>query len=47
MKHLVIALIALILIVVVGGGVFVTVWNIPAPRQQVETTIPNERFFDS
>ena len=34
----------LIVVVVVGGGVFLATWEIPAPTQQVEKTIPNDRF---
>ncbi len=28
----------------VGGGVFLATWDIPAPSKQVEKVLPNERF---
>jgi len=47
MKHVALALLVTILLAVVGGGIFVTLWDFPVPRQQVESTIPNARFFGS
>ncbi|SDG08884.1 hypothetical protein SAMN05216241_10594 [Limimonas halophila] len=47
MKHVSLALLVVILLAVVGGGIFVTLWDFPVPRQQVEITIPDARFFDS
>jgi hypothetical protein len=31
-------------IAVVAGGAFLATWEIPAPSEQVEKTIPNDRF---
>ncbi|MGF1625943.1 MAG: hypothetical protein ACFCVH_13755 [Alphaproteobacteria bacterium] len=38
-------LMILILLVVVGGGVFLSQWDIPPPEGAIEKIIPNERFF--
>jgi hypothetical protein len=35
---------AIVLIGVVAGGVFLATWDIPAPTEQVEKTISNDRF---
>ena len=35
---------ALIVVVLVGGAVFLATWEIPAPNQQVEKVIPDDRF---
>lgn len=37
-------LIALSLVVLVGGAVFLATWDIPAPDQQIEKVIPDDRF---
>jgi hypothetical protein len=37
-------LIASILVVAVGGAVFLATWDIPAPNQQIEKVIPDDRF---
>ena len=37
-------LIIVLLGAVAAGGVFLTTWTIPAPTQQVEKVIPNDRF---
>lgn len=37
-------LIALIVVVLVGGAVFLATWEIPPPHQQVEKVIPDDRF---
>ena len=37
-------LVAVIVVVVVGGAVFLSTWDIPAPNQQVEKVIPDDRF---
>jgi hypothetical protein len=47
MKHLSLALLLLIVLAVAGGGIFVTLWDFPVPRERVEITIPNARFFGS
>ena len=33
-----------ILVGIVGAGVFLATWQIPAPSAQVEKVIPNDRF---
>ena len=38
-------LLILIALVVVGGGVFLSQWDIPPPEGTIEKIIPNERFF--
>jgi hypothetical protein len=35
---------AIFLIGIIAGGVFLATWDIPAPTEQVEKTIPNDRF---
>ncbi len=37
-------IIVLFLVVIVAGGVFLAFWDIPAPSESVEKTIPNDRF---
>lgn len=37
-------IIFLFLAVIVAGGVFLATWDIPAPTESVEKTIPNDRF---
>jgi len=44
MKKLVGAVVALVLLVMAGGAVFLANWEIPAPLQPVEKAIPNDRF---
>ena len=44
MKKLVGAAVALIILVVAGGAVFLANWEIPPPSQSVEKAIPNDRF---
>ena len=38
-------LLILILLVLVGGGVFLSQWDVPPPEGEIEKIIPNERFF--
>ena len=33
-----------LIVVIVGGGVFLATWDIPAPVAPVEVTIPDSRF---
>jgi hypothetical protein len=33
-----------LLISIVGGGIFLATWKIPAPTATVEKVIPNDRF---
>lgn len=44
MMRLVISLLVLLALIVVGGGVFLSTWNIPAPKSKIEKTIPNDRL---
>ena len=37
-------IIVLFLAVIGAGGVFLATWDIPAPTESVEKTIPNDRF---
>lgn len=37
-------ILALVVILLVGGAVFLATWEIPAPSEQIEKTIPNDRF---
>ncbi len=37
-------LISLIVVVVIAGAVFLSTWDIPAPNQQIEKVIPDDRF---
>ncbi len=38
------ALLAVILIAVVAGALFLAMWDIPAPSQRIEQVLPNDRF---
>lgn len=44
MRFLVRFLMLVIVAAIVGGGAFLATWDIPPPTQQVEKTIPNDRF---
>ena len=44
MGKLVGAVVGLVILVVAGGAVFLANWDIPAPLQSIEKTIPNDRF---
>jgi hypothetical protein len=44
MSKLARAILLLIVLAVVGGGIFLATWNIPAPSQPVEKVIPNDRL---
>ena len=35
---------AILFIGIIAGGTFLATWDIPAPTEQVEKTIPNDRF---
>ena len=37
-------ILALLAVVIVGGFIFLSVWNIPAPQHPVEKTIPYEQL---
>lgn len=36
--------VALLVVLAIGGGVFLMVWDIPAPQARVERVIPDARF---
>jgi small neutral amino acid transporter SnatA (MarC family) len=36
--------VVLLLAVIVGGGVFLATWDIPAPSERVIKTLPDDRF---
>jgi hypothetical protein len=33
-----------VLVIIVGGAIFLATWDIPAPVASVEKVIPNDRF---
>ena len=37
-------LIVFIVVILVGGVVFLATWDVPAPSQKVEKVIPDDRF---
>jgi hypothetical protein len=37
-------LLAAAVIVLVGGGIFLMTWDIPAPSEKVSKTLSNDRF---
>lgn len=37
-------LVALVLLAVIGGGVFLATFDLPAPKARVEKVIPDDRF---
>jgi hypothetical protein len=44
MKKLSMILVALLIVLIVGAGVFLATWNIPAPVTKVEKVLPDDRF---
>ncbi len=44
MGKLVIGTLAVVLLLLVGLGVFLAVWDIPAPSRPVEKVIPDAKF---
>lgn len=44
MGKLLLTVVALIALIILGGGAFLMVWNIPAPTARVEKVIPDARF---
>jgi hypothetical protein len=43
-KRISIILLAIVVLVIAGGGVLLASWQIPAPTKQLEKVIPNDRF---
>ena len=44
MSHLLRILLIVLALVIVGGLVFLAMWDIPAPTARVEKVIPDERL---
>ncbi|MGB0670950.1 MAG: hypothetical protein ACPGNT_05600 [Rhodospirillales bacterium] len=44
MRSLTLMLLVLIVVGVLGGGIFLATWEIPAPTSLVEKTLPDDRF---
>jgi hypothetical protein len=44
MSRLLLIFVAFFALLVVGGGIFLASWDIPAPKAKVEKTIPNDRL---
>lgn len=44
MSNLARVLLVLLIVALVGGGIFLATWNIPAPSAPIEKVIPNDRL---
>ena len=44
MGKLTVALVVVVLLAVLGGGLFLALWNPPAPSRPIEKVLPNARF---
>ena len=44
MKRISRVVLLLVVLLVVGGAVFLATWDIPAPVATVEKVVPNDRF---
>ena len=44
MGKVVVAAIVLVVLVLIGGGIFLALWDIPSPSKPVEKVIPDARF---
>lgn len=44
MKKVSTLVLVLVVAAVIGGGMFLSTWDIPAPVAKVEKVIPDERF---
>jgi hypothetical protein len=44
MKNVSRVIVLLVVLLIVGGGVFLATWDIPAPVAPIEKDIPNDRF---
>lgn len=47
MSRLTQIIIAVVLLALIGGGVFLMTWEIPAPSEKVSKTLNNDRFPSS
>jgi signal transduction histidine kinase len=44
MKSVSVVVLSLLVLALAGGGVYLAMWEIPAPKAKVEKVIPDERF---
>ncbi|MEA2783477.1 MAG: hypothetical protein QOK29_5021 [Rhodospirillaceae bacterium] len=44
MKRLLLIFVLLILVAIVGGAVFLGFYDIPAPTQRMEVSVPNDKL---
>jgi hypothetical protein len=44
MSRIALILLAVVAVVLIGGAVFLSTWDIPPPTAHVEKVIPNERL---
>jgi hypothetical protein len=44
LAKLALVLVALVVVVLVGGGVVLSFWDIPAPATKIEKVLPDARF---
>ena len=44
MSRLSLTLVLILILAIVGAAVFLLVWDIPAPLQDLEQVVPNARF---
>ncbi len=44
MSRFLLIAVALVVVILVGGTVFLMIWDIPAPTAHVEKVIPDARF---
>jgi len=44
MSRILALLFGLLFLALVGGGIFLATWNIPAPKAKVEKILPNDRL---
>ena len=44
MIRILLAILAVLVVVIVAGGIYLTTFDVPAPTKAVEKIIPNDRF---
>ncbi len=44
MKKFVLIVVAVVLVAVIGGGVFLATWTIPAPADKIERPVADDRM---
>ncbi len=44
MNRLTLIAVAVVVVALAGGAIFLATWNIPAPSAKVEKVLPNARF---